>query len=685
MQKHIQSVIVLVLLCPGIATVCPSIATAQSKVATFSLPTTSGETVELSTDPSVNLEVLVFLGTECPLAKMYAARLQSLADDFYDDGVRFIGINSNVQDSMEELTEYAAAHQVSFPLAKDYDQRVALQVGATRTPEAFVVDRGGVVRYQGRIDDQFQVGVSRKAATSHDLRDAIESLLSGQEVAVPRTTAVGCLITLPRKSVANTSTDVTFCNQVMRILQEHCIECHRDGEIAPFALDRYEEVIGWADMSVEVMDTGRMPPWHASPDHGSFLNARQMDEEDKRTFALWVEAGMPYGDAKQLPKPRDYVAGWRLSQKPDLVLPISNAPFKVPADGTVEYQYFVIDPGFKKERWVRAAQVIPGNPAVVHHCIAFTRPPDGGDFRDISLLSAYVPGQIRGELPEGYAQRIGPGSKIVFQMHYTPTGKPEQDLTRLGLVFVDPETVTHEVYALGGINHDFEIPPHDSEYAVSGKLNWFPKNGSLLAVTPHMHLRGKSFQFDLVSADSTETLLKVPYYDFNWQHNYELTQPIALSSIDQLAFTAVFDNSDDNPNNPDPNEFVSWGDQTWQEMALAFITVAEPIAGVERVFVDGGGQERSDERSRRMMEEDEAIQRKWEEMAKRSKSKARKFAEDYIRRFDRNQDGFVAPHELPDSVRIFAMWIDSNGDNRITLEEVETQAFSRAQRNKLPN
>lgn len=658
---------------------------AERTVSSFSLPTTDGGAIGLSTDPTTKLQVIVFLGTECPLAKIYATRLQAMADDFSDRGVRFIGINSNVQDSMDELTQYAETHQIKFPMAKDYDRQVALQIGATRTPEVFVVDRAGSIRYQGRIDDQFQVGVSRKEASSHDLRNAIEQLLAGETVRVPRTTAVGCLIALPRETVVDDSNSITFCNQVIRVLQKHCIECHRDGEIAPFVLDRYEEVVGWADMSLEVIDTGRMPPWHASPDHGSFLNARQMESSDKEILERWVEAGTPYGDAKDLPEPREYVSGWRLSQTPDLVLPISSQPFNVPADGTVDYQYFVIDPGFKEEKWVRAAQVIPGNAAVVHHCIAFTRPPDGGDFRDISLLSAYVPGQIRGELPEGYAQRIGPGSKIVFQMHYTPTGKAEQDLTKLGLVFVDADEVTHEVFALAAINNNFEIPPKAADYSVNGRVNWFPKNGSLLAVTPHMHLRGKSFKFNIGREESTETLLDVPNYDFNWQHNYELTEPIPLSSIDSLAFTAVFDNSDQNPNNPDPSEYVSWGDQTWQEMALAFITVAEPIAGVERKFVDGDGQQRSDERSRRMMEEDEEVEQKWDAMAKRSKERAREFAYRYMKRFDSDSNGVISLQELPDSVRMFARWeLDSDGDKRITREEIELAAFGRAQRNKLP-
>lgn len=665
---------------------CIHAAAQLPQVDSFSLPTTDGESVSLFTDPSIQFDVICFLGTECPLARIYAPRLQQMSDRYASRGVRFIGINSNVQDSMDELATYASLHELSFPLAKDFDRRVALSFGATRTPEVFVVDRSGQVRYQGRIDDQFQVGVSRKEATQHDLRNAIEQLLAGDEVTVSKTTAPGCLITLPRSVPTNLSNDITYCDQVVRVLQKHCVECHREGAIGPFVLNDYDEVVGWAEMSLEVIDEGRMPPWHANPEHGSFVNARVMGDTDKQILRDWVAAGMPYGEADDLPEPPSYVQGWRLAEQPDLVLPISDVPFQVPADGTVEYQYFVVDPGFTEERWVRAAQVIPGNPAVVHHCIAFTRPPDGGDFRDISLLSAYVPGQIRGELPSGYAQRIAPGAKIVFQMHYTPTGKPEQDLTRLGLVFVDSKDVTHEVYAMGGINHDFEIPPGVDQYDVQGNVDWFPKNGSLLAITPHMHLRGKSFRFSYDSNGNRETLLDVPAYDFNWQHNYELSEPLPLESIEKLSFTATFDNSADNPNNPDPTEYVTWGDQTWQEMAVAFITVAQPIEGVERTFVDGDGQERQDVRSLRMLEEADKFSKQYDEQNERWKRESKAFADRYIQRFDRNEDGFVTAHELPDAVRMFSFWnLDHDNDERISREEIETEAYWRIQNKEFSN
>ncbi len=621
----------------------------------FRLPSIDGKIVEFSADSPQRLTVVCFLGTECPLVRLYGPRLNAFAEGLKDHQVAFIGVNSNLQDSLEDVRDYARKYGVRFPMAKDYGNLVADRYGAKRTPEVFVIDQQMQIRYRGRIDDQYLPGQSRPKATNNDLRTGLGELLAGKPVTTPVTDANGCLIGREKKS--DVSTSLTFTKHVSRLLNRHCVECHRPGEIGPFSLTDYDEVIGWADMMLETIDDGRMPPWHANPAHGKFTNAREMPEADKQALRDWVEGGMPYGDVQELPKTPKFTDGWLLPREPDLVVEMRNRPFRVPADGTVEYQYFVVDPGFEEDKWVTAAQVIPGNRAVVHHAIVFIRPPDGSEFRGIGWLSAYVPGQRSTELPKHRARKVPAGSKLVFQMHYTPNGTEQEDITKIGLVFGKDEEITHEVHTLVGIDQDFEIPPHAADFAVEGRVPRLPAKGELLAIAPHMHLRGKSFNLKCDRADGCEILLDVPQYDFNWQHIYELAEPLPLPGIKALEFTISFDNSENNPANPDPSQFVMWGDQTWEEMAIAFFEVAVP-RDTEGVW--------------------ESSKPKAEQNAADKDKKVAEFVQRFLKQFDENQNGIVEWKETPLSFQRFGFRrIDSNKDKQITTTEIEAAARKR--------
>lgn len=540
----------------------------------LSLPSVDGQPFRLRFPSQARLRVLCFLGCECPVANLYLQRLGELASQYADQDIEFIGINSNPQDSIDKMVDHAAQHAVAFPMLKDHDGTVARTVGATRTPEVFLVDADGRVHYQGRVDDQYRPGVVTDTPGREDLRLAIEQSLSGRPIEVAKTPAAGCLIA-KRRSV-DPDAEVTFANQVSRVLQRHCTECHRAGEIGPFALSDYEEVVGWADMILEVVELRRMPPWHAAQGHAPLANARRMPQADIELLQRWVEAGTPFGDAADLPPQSEQASRWQLPDSPDLVLPMRDEPFTVPASGAVDYQYFVVDPGFSEDQWVTAAEIIPGNRSVVHHGIVFVRPPDGVKLDGLGWLTAYVPGQ-RLTPPVPYrARRVPAGSKLVFQMHYTPTGKVEQDLSTLGLTLADPDQVSEELLTLVGINQGLEIPPGEPAVEVRGSTGQLPDDGLLLAMSPHMHLRGKAFQVHARGPEASESLLHVPRYDFNWQHTYVLETPLPLADLRSLDFVATYDNSADNPFNPDPSEFVTWGDQTWEEMALVFYEVARP-------------------------------------------------------------------------------------------------------------
>ena len=246
----------------------------------FTLQDYRGHEVSLADYADQQAVVLVFLGVECPLAKLYGLRLAELDQELGDQGVTILGINANVQDSVTEMAAYARRHGIKFPLLKDVGNRVADAVGATRTPEAIVLDATRTIRYRGRIDDQYGVGYVREKADRHDLRAALEDLLAGRAVQAPVTAPIGCLIGRVREP--DEGAEVTYSNQIARILQNRCVECHREGEIAPFALTDYEEVAGWAEMIVEVVDEGRMPPWHARSETRAFANNRAMRDDEKQ-------------------------------------------------------------------------------------------------------------------------------------------------------------------------------------------------------------------------------------------------------------------------------------------------------------------------------------------------------------------------------------------------------------------
>ncbi|MDP6444318.1 MAG: redoxin domain-containing protein [Pirellulaceae bacterium] len=604
-------------------------------------------------------KVVCFLGSECPLARLYGARLQKLAAEFRSDGVQLVGVNSNRQDSPADIERYLEKHRLTFPIIKDVGQDLARRFGATRTPEVFVLDADDRIRYQGRIDDQYEPGISRAAPTRRILRKALRELIAGSDVSAPKTVAVGCLITFTRapQKVAPEET-VTFVDDVAPILNRHCVECHRAGEIGPFQLTDYNEVVGWGEMMLEVIQQQRMPPWHADPEHGEFVGERKFPESALKMLTAWVEQGMPSGDLNALPPPPEWSAGWHLPESPDLVIAMRDRPFVVPSDGTVEYQYFVVNPQWEKDRWVRAAQVAPGDASVVHHAIVFVRPPDGEYTAGIGWMGGYVPGQRAAMLPAGHARRIPARSKLVFQMHYTPNGQSTPDKTKVGVWFSDPDEVTHVVTTQVALNHNFEIPPGAKSHSVGFQLDRFARESRLLSVMPHMHLRGKSFQIAARRASGDATLLSVPNYDFNWQHWYQLKKPLPLSDVRSLEMEVRFDNSADNPTNPDPKEFVRWGDQTWEEMAVAFIDVGHP-RDKQRVI------ERPDDAETRASE------------AVRSRRVAAE-VERFLSQMDRNRDGVVEREEAPDAFRRFGFRrMDRNRDDRLTRSEIESAAARR--------
>lgn len=541
------------------------------QVENFALHSALGEKVSLDEFADKKAVVVAFLGVECPLAKLYTTRLNDVAKRMQDRGVAFLAINSNVQDTLTEAADFVRHHQLAFPMLVDPDGAVAEAFGASRTPEVFVLDQEGVVRYHGRIDDQYQIGVQRPAPTREDLVAALDELLAGEDVSVAETKFQGCLIGRTN-SVATVNPSFTYAEHVGKVLHNRCASCHRDGEVAPFPLLTYEDAQPWAEMIAEVVREKRMPPWFASPMYGEFDNKCQLADDEREMLLTWVDEGCPPGDLAQAPTPPTFSDGWGIGE-PDVVYSMSDEPFQVPATGEVAYQHYVVDPQLKEDTWVWASEARPGNRAVVHHILVFAVPPGGNpaaEFLKGRLIAAYAPGVPPQGMHPGRAAFVPKGTKFVMQLHYTPNGRAQVDNSQLGFRFAKAEDVTQQVESGMAINFLIAIPPGKPDATFNAAFR-FKEDREMLALTPHMHLRGKAFRYEAEYPDGTsEILLDVPEYDFNWQITYHFAEPKLMPKGTRLKCTAVFDNSAENPNNPDPTRTVTFGEQTWDEMLIGF-------------------------------------------------------------------------------------------------------------------
>jgi peroxiredoxin len=516
--------------------------------------------------------VVVFVDTECPVANLYVPALIELYRNFAGRSVQFLAINSSNQDSFVSMSAHAQERDVPFPVLKDFDQRVADAFGAKRTCEAFVLDSGRVIRYHGRIDDQYGVGVRRDKAAHNELEQALIELLAGRAISTPATEVSGCPIERPGTPVATGV--VTFAKHVAPVVQKRCQECHRPGEIGPFSLLTFEDARKRTKRIREAVLEQRMPPWLADPRHGRFANDRRLTQEEHDILLAWIDQGAVKGDDKDVPPPVNFIQGWKIG-KPDKVFAMA-AEFKVPATGVLDYQRFVVDPGFKEDIWVQAAECRPGNRAVVHHILVYILAPGRRDPYSQDGTAATLVGWAPGDMPANYAPdtaRLVPaGSKLLFEVHYTPNGTEQSDRSSVGIrVAKKPPLHAVEMNILS--NMIFRIPPGAPNHR--GQMTFtFPKDALVLSFMPHMHLRGTSARYELTYADgSTRTLLSVPDYDFGWQSVYRLDPPLQVPKGTKLTWTGHWDNSDDNPRNPDPMKAVHWGLQTWDEMQNGWMEV----------------------------------------------------------------------------------------------------------------
>ena len=416
------------------------------------------------------------------------------------------------------------------------------------------------------------------------------------------------MLRLPNSLVARTA-EPTFAREVAPIVFKNCTGCHRPGGIGPFSLLDYDTAKAHVDEMRDAVSSGFMPPWHADGPRGVFRNDRRLSDGDKETILRWIESGAQSGDLTKLPAKPEYPTGWSIGA-PDLVVSMQD-DFTVPASGTVEYQYFEVPTNLTEDKWVEALEILPGAREVVHHVLVyakvpppapgtaptpapaaaprpagaappqplFTRlakfaiPPDPPRKDSLhppprqlgTLIGTEVPSTNVMEFPKGTALRLRAGTILTFQMHYTAHGHDMKDRTKVGFRFAK-DMPDEEIFASQFVNGSLLIPAGARDVSIPSELT-ANQPVRIWGLLPHTHLRGKRWQYTLIRPDSTtEVILDVPRYDFNWQTYYLFNKPLEIPAGSKIISTAWYDNSAQNIHNPDPTIDVKWGDQTWDEM-----------------------------------------------------------------------------------------------------------------------
>jgi peroxiredoxin len=606
-------------------------------LADLSFPDAAGKRVAWTDLAGKHATVVAFLSFDCPMSAGYARPLADLAAATAEKGVKFVAF-CPTDDEPAKVAEQAAEFKFGFPVFKDEKLRAADALGATTTPQVFVLNAKGEVQYRGLIDDGYARRlVPNKKVSERYLEDALAAVLAGKPVLVAKTDPVGCRIVRPR-AAAKAEPGPTYHRDVLPILQRHCQVCHRPGEAGPFALTTYRQAVAWADDVKHYTGDRTMPPWKARGGK-EFVGDRRMSEAEIETLAKWADAGCPEGDAKDAPPPAKFPEGWVLG-KPDLVL---EAPeeFVLGPTGKDVFRVFVLPTGLTEDRYVTAFQVRPGNSRVVHHAVNFfdttgsamkiqavaraaekkaAKPGDvdvGGGFTSGMLpglrlnpadllaprppfgpLGGWAPGVVPREMTAGTGMLLPKGSDLLMQVHYHRNGKLEKDRTTIGLYFAK-KPVERPLLGLV-VPGRFKIDKADDGlgYIPAGEKN-FVARGSWYALEdctvhmlmPHMHLLGKSVKIAMTRpGGKPETLIDVPEWDYNWQEVYFLKAPLKVPAGTRFEIEAVFDNSASNPKNPhDPPADVRFGEQTTDEMLFGLFgaTKGRPKSGLPFVIAQG--------------------------------------------------------------------------------------------------
>lgn len=545
------------------------------RVADLELRGLDGATRRLSEIAPRRPLVLALASSSCPISRKYAPSLARLEDACRARGVAFAYLAPIAADSAADLAALAKEQGFDGPLARGPEAARAL--GALTTTDCFLLDASRTLVYRGAVDDQYGLGYSLDAPRATYLGDAVDALLSGRDPAVAATWAPGCALDPgPREAP---SAPPTWHGRISRIVQRACLDCHRKGGLGPFPLETASDLAAHRGMIRKVVESGAMPPWFAAPpregEPSPWANDRALAAQEKADLLAWLAGGLPEGDPAEAPSAKSFPSDWRIG-KPDVVFELPRE-VEVKAEGTMGYVNLEVPTRFAEDRWVKAIEIRPTAPEVVHHVLVWAKEPARkGRLEDpLAYFAVYVPGQSTAEYPDGFGRPLPAGSKLKFQMHYTPNGKAAADRTKIGLVFAK-DVPRYRVRTASIANPFLRIPAEAADHAEKARIP-VPLEVEVLSYFPHMHLRGKSIRYELLTRDGKrEPLLEIPRYDFNWQLSYRYAERRRLPAGSTIEVTGRFDNSRNNPANPDSSKEVRWGEQTHEEMLIGFVEFVVP-------------------------------------------------------------------------------------------------------------
>jgi len=534
----------------------------------FALLDSAGKYHDLYYLSDAKAVVLMTHADECAAVSDALPALEQAKASYGSKGVEFLMINT--QDDRDAVA--AKVKGSTIPVLVDDSHLVSESLQLTRAGEVLVIDtKGWKLAYRGPLDKAQKDNKSGNAL----LTAALDSVLAGQPVKKAQVSAHGC--TIKAAKATNAGAKVSYSEKIAPMLIDNCVTCHRAGGIGPWQMTSYDVVKGFAPMIREVVRTKRMPPWHADPHTGVWTGDRSLSTEEKQTLVHWIEAGAPRGKGPDpLADLHKTWSEWAFG-KPDMVIQVPE--FDVPATGIVDYKRYVVQNTLGRDVWVRATDIIPGDRTVVHHVIVGIYDPKLPERqRMISMsspsLGAYVPGNGPTLYPQDTGVLVRADESFAFQMHYTSSGKATHDATRFGLYFRDAAP-TYEFKTVALANPNIKIPPNTKEHAET-IAQQFPRDIILYRLTPHAHFRGHASQFTAIYPDGREELLlSVPKYDFNWQTTYTFATPKQIPAGTKIVHTTVYDNSSQNPANPDPNRTVPWGEQSFDEMLYGVVQFRE--------------------------------------------------------------------------------------------------------------